>query len=165
MGSMLSATDLEADLSVYYVHAYTRFIKKETQSTIDSTSVEPLDLNLTAIEHLQSLIFLPQLPKPVPSEPPASASRGRLWCRADLSLVSSTAAISPFFLLFSIFQIYFSLGLVQLNFSQVDGNPSSCAPFTLPHNSIILRFSYNFLAVATIWAVMLTKRIWAPKKP
>ena len=28
----------------------------------------------------------------------------------------------------------------------------------------ICKFSYNFLTVATIWAVMLTKRIWAPKK-
>ena len=25
------------------------------------------------------------------------------------------------------------------------------------------KISYNFLTVATIWAVMLTKRIWAPK--
>ena len=29
----------------------------------------------------------------------------------------------------------------------------------------ICKISYNFLTVATIWAVMLTKRIWAPKKP
>ena len=29
----------------------------------------------------------------------------------------------------------------------------------------ICKISYNFLNVATIWAVMLTKRIWAPKKP
>ena len=28
----------------------------------------------------------------------------------------------------------------------------------------ICKISYNFLTVATIWAVMLTKRIWAPKK-
>ena len=27
----------------------------------------------------------------------------------------------------------------------------------------ICKISYNFLTVATIWAVMLTKRIWAPK--
>ena len=27
------------------------------------------------------------------------------------------------------------------------------------------KISYNFLTVATIWAVMLTKRIWALKKP
>ena len=33
---------------------------------------------------LQSLIFLPQPPKPAPSEPPAPASRGRLCCRAGL---------------------------------------------------------------------------------
>ena len=29
----------------------------------------------------------------------------------------------------------------------------------------ICKISYNFLAVATIWAVMLTKIIWAPNKP
>ena len=29
----------------------------------------------------------------------------------------------------------------------------------------ICKISYNFLNVATIWAAMLTKRIWAPKKP
>ena len=29
----------------------------------------------------------------------------------------------------------------------------------------ICKISYNFLTVATIWAVMLTKRIWAPKNP
>ena len=29
----------------------------------------------------------------------------------------------------------------------------------------ICKISYNFLTVATIWVVMLTKRIWAPKKP
>ena len=28
----------------------------------------------------------------------------------------------------------------------------------------ICKISYNFLTVATIWAVMLTKRIWDPKK-
>ena len=28
----------------------------------------------------------------------------------------------------------------------------------------ICKISYNFLTMATIWAVMLTKRIWAPKK-
>ena len=28
----------------------------------------------------------------------------------------------------------------------------------------ICKISYNFLTVATIWAVMLTKRIWTPKK-
>ena len=28
----------------------------------------------------------------------------------------------------------------------------------------IYKISYNFLTVATIWAVMLIKRIWAPKK-
>ena len=27
----------------------------------------------------------------------------------------------------------------------------------------ICKISYNFLTVATIWAAMLTKRIWAPK--
>ena len=27
----------------------------------------------------------------------------------------------------------------------------------------ICKISYNFLTVATIWDVMLTKRIWAPK--
>ena len=29
----------------------------------------------------------------------------------------------------------------------------------------ICKISYNFLTGAIIWAVMLTKRIWAPKKP
>ena len=29
----------------------------------------------------------------------------------------------------------------------------------------ICKISYNFLTVATIWVVMLTKIIWAPKKP
>ena len=29
----------------------------------------------------------------------------------------------------------------------------------------ICKISYNFLTVPTIWAVMLTIRIWAPKKP
>ena len=33
----------------------------------------------------QSLIFLPQPPKPAPSEPPAPTSHGRLCCRAGLT--------------------------------------------------------------------------------
>ena len=40
--------------------------------------------------------------------------------------------------------------------------------FTIKNSSDrteICKISYNFLTEATIWAVMLTKRIWAPKKP
>ena len=35
---------------------------------------------------------------------------------------------------------------------------------TVDRTEICKKFVY-FLTVATIWAVMLTKRIWAPKKP
>ena len=57
-------------------------------STIDSTSIRPLDVDLTAIVLLQSLIFLLQPPKLAPAEPPAPASRGRLCCLAGLTAPS-----------------------------------------------------------------------------
>ena len=62
--------------------------QKRNLVNIDSTSVRPLDVNLMAIMLVQSLIFLPQPPKPAPAEPPAPASRGRLCRRAGLTVPS-----------------------------------------------------------------------------
>ena len=66
-----------------------------------------MDVHPTADVLLQSLIFLPQPPKPAPSEPPAPASRGQLCCRAGLTAPSYThpwpayPSTHPHLLLFS----------------------------------------------------------------
>ena len=79
---------------------------------------------------LQSLIFLPQPPKPAPSEPPAPASRGRQCCRVGLTAPSYShpwpvyPSTHPRLLLFSGDGSRTS----QPSYSPPRGQPLSCLP-------------------------------------
>ena len=79
---------------------------------------------------LQSVIFLPQPPKPAPSEPPAPASRGRLCCRVGLMAPSYShpwpvyPSTHPHLLLFSGDGSRTS----QPSYSPPRGQPLSCLP-------------------------------------